>query len=845
MSFGLLGMIALQRDGPFEGYSRIGLSSRRSPSNRQPRRLAFSCSIPPIGPVTMMHIRAAAAFASRSREQHSPNRLAIWLPLVTLLVMMSAWTGRSVAADGASLATRPTAPQPTTAATDDRPNILWISAEDISPDLGPYGDAYSSTPVLDRFAAESLRFTRCFTHAGVCAPSRSGLITGMYPNSIGTHHMRCQAVPSPVVKCFPEWLRAAGYYCTNNSKTDYQFAAPKSAWDANGPKADWTGRKPGQPFFSVINLTTTHESQIRDPSPLTKKLVGLLTAAEQHGTHWVPLPPYYPDTPVVRRDVARYYDLISAMSGQVQHYLEQLERDGLADNTIVWFWGDHGRGLPRSKRWLYDSGTRVPLLIRTPPRYRQLVFGDRLHLAKPGVVCDDLVAFVDFAPTMLSLCGVPLPEHLQGQPFLGPEAKPPRQYVYGHRDRMDETTDLIRSVRDQRYRYIRNFRPDLPRSQRIAYMDQMPTMQDWRRLHAAGELNGPAADWFAARKPLEELYDTEQDRHEVRNLADDPTHRETLLRLRSACREWMLSIHDLGLVPEPILDDWQRPAARGAHVIVPTVQAERMPGDMPTWHVSATVNTPGTSLSWVLLPPEVERITPKTVLPWQLMTGPVKLHQGQRLALLAERLGYRDAPLLTVTATSDGVVDVDPATPSPDASSVDESQTLEPDWTAQYQQSGLLTKLLEFHDRALPHQTTTLSSTQLAELDRQDVTSHEAALRYWAVWRTIDQTPQDGWTESVISMLLQRRDHDPSPAVRIIAAEGLALHHDVTANVERLGQELNPKQQPHASARLQAMTALRRLGAQALPLLPEIRSAADDGEYVGRVATDWLSEFAP
>ncbi|HUG93472.1 MAG TPA: sulfatase, partial [Planctomycetaceae bacterium] len=312
-----------------------------------------------------------------------------------------------------------------------RPNILWISCEDTGVQLGCYGDDYATTPNLDRFAAQGVLFENCFTHSGVCAVARSGLITGMYPISIGSQHMRSRIVPPPYVKCFPEYLRAAGYWCTNRSKTDYNFDPPLTAWDENSPQSrDWRGRAPGQPFFSVINLTVSHESQIR------ANFRGL-----KHDPGKVKLPPYIPDTPLTRRDRARYYDIVSEMDRQAGEILQRLEDDGLADETIVFFWGDHGEGLPRGKRWIYDSGIHVPLIVRWP------------GTIEPGSRREDLVCFLDFAPTMLSLAGVDPPAHMQGQVILGGKQAPPREYVFAHRDRMDETYDLIRAVRDRRFKY--------------------------------------------------------------------------------------------------------------------------------------------------------------------------------------------------------------------------------------------------------------------------------------------------------------------------------------------------------------------------------------------------------
>lgn len=422
-----------------------------------------------------------------------------------------------------------------------QPNVLWISAEDISPSLGCYGDSYAITPRLDQLASEGMRFTRCFTHAGVCAISRSGLITGMYPIAIGSQHMRSQIVLPSHVKAFPEYLRAAGYWTTNRSKTDYNFPPPKAAWDENSPNArDWRGRAAGQPFFSVINLVTTHESQIRGKFGETL-----------HDPAKASLPPYIPDTPVTRRDWARYADLLTTLDRQVAAILDQLEADGLAEETIVFFWGDHGHGLPRGKRWLYDSGTRVPLIIRWPGKL------------KAGSVSDDFVCFLDFAPTMLRLAGVELPSYLHGRPLNALEVETAaistqptdvrREFIFGHRDRMDETYDLIRSARDTRFKYLRNYAPHRSYAQNITYMNQMPTMREMRRLNAEGQLSGPAAQFFRETKPVEELFDTEADPHEVVNLADRPEHAETLKRLRAALERWQEEVGDSGLIPEPLL----------------------------------------------------------------------------------------------------------------------------------------------------------------------------------------------------------------------------------------------------------------------------------------------------
>ncbi|MBN1422052.1 MAG: sulfatase-like hydrolase/transferase [Planctomycetes bacterium] len=436
---------------------------------------------------------------------------------------------------------------------DPRPNILWVSCEDLSPDLGCYGDRYAVTPNLDRLAAQGVRYTNCFTHAGVCAPARSGIITAMYPTTIGTHHMRCDGVRPPEVKCFPEYLRAAGYYCTNNSKTDYQFSPPREAWDESSRKAHWKNRRPGQPFFAVFNLTISHESQIRNRSKGMLARIAKLGPA-RHDPAGAVLPPYYPDTPAVRQDWAQYYDIMTMMDGEAGGVLKELEDAGLAEDTIVLFWGDHGRGLPRAKRWLYDSGSHAPLIARVPGKFRRLAAPANPSAVAPGTVNDDLIAFLDFGPTVLSLAGVTVPSHMQGRPFLGPQKGAPRQYVFGARDRMDERYDLIRTVRDKRYKYIRNYMAHVPYAQDIEYMNQMPTMQQWRRLAAEGKLDGPQAIFFRPTKPLEELYDTREDPHEIRNLAGLPEYREVLERMRKVHGAWMVETGDVGFIPEAEFD---------------------------------------------------------------------------------------------------------------------------------------------------------------------------------------------------------------------------------------------------------------------------------------------------
>jgi uncharacterized sulfatase len=426
----------------------------------------------------------------------------------------------------------------------ERPNILWITCEDISPNLGCYGDRAAVTPNLDRLARQGVRYVNAFATAPVCSPARSCLITGVYPTSLGTQHLRSTLAIPDHVRCFPEYLREAGYYCSNNVKEDYQFKTPPEAWDESSRQAHWRKGKPGQPFFSVFNFTTTHQSQIRLPADQFAQRTARLEAHERHDPADVPLPPYYPDTPLIRRDVANLYDLITAMDKQAGDLVEQLEEDGLADRTIVFYYSDHGTGLPRHKRWLHDSGIRVPLVIRFPERFRHLAPG------KPGTVCDRLVSFVDFAPTVLSLAGLEIPDYMEGHAFLGNQAAQPREHVFAVRDRVDEVYEVSRAVRDKRFKYIRNYLPHRPVMQHSDYSERTPTRKELRRLDAEGKLSGPEAFLVQPSKPAEELYDTEDDPHEIHNLADSPGHQAILGRLRKEHRGWVLRTHDTGLLPE-------------------------------------------------------------------------------------------------------------------------------------------------------------------------------------------------------------------------------------------------------------------------------------------------------
>ena len=428
----------------------------------------------------------------------------------------------------------PGQPRQSKPASPDRPNILWITCEDMGPNLGCYGDRYAQTPNLDRLAERGFRYRVCWSNAPVCAPARTAIITGVYPPSLGAEHMRSQVRMPEWMKMYPQFLREQGYYCTNNSKEDYNLTKPPGVWDESSPKAHWKNRGPGQPFFAIFNLTITHESQIRNrPHTL------------QHDPAKAPVPPYHPDTPEVRHDWAQYYDRISQMDAQAGQILQELQEAGLADQTIVFLYSDHGSGMPRHKRWLYDGGLHVPLIVYFPPKFRHLAPKDY----QPGGVSDRLVSFVDLAPTLLSLVGIQPPNWMQGRAFMGPFAGPEHKYLFGFRGRMDERYDMSRSVRNQRYLYIRNYMPHRLQGEYVGYMFQTPTTVVWRKLFDEGKLR-PEQAAFWQPKPPEELYDLQTDPYCIRNLAEDPNHAAVLDELRQALRQHLLEVRDLGFLSE-------------------------------------------------------------------------------------------------------------------------------------------------------------------------------------------------------------------------------------------------------------------------------------------------------
>ncbi|MEQ9451077.1 MAG: sulfatase [Pseudomonadales bacterium] len=440
------------------------------------------------------------------------------------------------------------------------PNILLLVAEDLSPRLGSYGDATAHTPNLDRLAANGTRFTRVFTTAGVCAPSRAALVTGQHQISFAAQHMRTStgplgeyyAQPPAELRAFPELLRQAGYYTYTDSKLDYQFSGiragsgPFTLWDADG-QADtaWRQRQPGQPFFGLINFIETHESGVmrqtgsphseahrntqRFRAAITERLRDYVRPAD------VVVPPYYPDTLVTRTDLARHYNNIALMDQRVGAILAALAADGLAHNTIVIWTTDHGDGLPRAKRELLDSGIHVPMILHNP-----------YQPATTGQVEDRLISFVDLAPTILRLAGIKPPAYLHGQDFLGTTQ---RQYVFASRDRIDEVMDRQRAVRDPRYKLIRSWYPQVPGGHELAYRDNIDMVRSWRAAYERGELTRAQAQWF---KPtgVWRLFDLQQDPFELHNLAAEPNHRDTLRRLQRALDDFLDRVGDTAAAAE-------------------------------------------------------------------------------------------------------------------------------------------------------------------------------------------------------------------------------------------------------------------------------------------------------
>lgn len=511
-----------------------------------------------------------------------------------------------------------------------QPNILWIVAEDLSFYMPSFGDSTIQTPNLSRLAAEGVRYTHMFSTTAVCSPSRSAIATGMFPTHLGSNYMRVsgsktylpegiipyEVVTPPEVKMHSEYLRRAGYYCTNNAKEDYQFQAPETAWDENVNQADWDGRATGQPFFSIFNLEVTHESRI------WVKAEDSLWVDENLE---VPIPPYLPNTDIAKQDIRRMYSNVKEMDDQVGEILAQLEAEGLMDSTIIFWYSDHGGPLPRSKRLLYDSGFKSPMIIRFPNQERA------------GEVDDQLLSFIDFLPTLMSIAGSQPPDYLHGRAFLGPyQVAQERDYIHGATDRMDAQYDMIRAVRDKRFKYLRNYKTDQGYYLEVKYREQMPIMQELLRLRDEGKLTPAQAQWFREEKPEEELFDCVADPHELNNLAEDPEYAAKLVELREEHERWLEEIDDKGFMSEREVLESFWPNLEQPETANPTAE-------MKEGKVHLMCETEGASIGYQLLA-NGEELKGQ----WKVYTEPFEPAEGLSLMYVAHRIGYTSSDTLSL-----------------------------------------------------------------------------------------------------------------------------------------------------------------------------------------------------
>ncbi|MEW4922692.1 sulfatase-like hydrolase/transferase [Algibacter sp. 2305UL17-15] len=531
-----------------------------------------------------------------------------------------------------------------------QPNIVWIVTEDISPTLSFYGDTTAKTPNLDALAKESLIFDNAFAVVGVCAPTRSSIITGMYPTTIGTIHMRTgqdvmglgkrtykktdrvdiegdsiiqySAVIPENVKCYTEYLRAAGYYCTNNRKTDYQFAAPVTAWDENSTKAHWRNALKGQPFFSVFNIGTTHESQLWKKSDLP------LTINPKN----VKVPPYFPDNEATRNTIARHYSNIELMDTEVGAFIKQLKDDGLYDNTIVFFYSDHGGPLPRQKREIYDSGLKVPFMVK--------------GVAEKGRT-DRMISFVDLAPTMLSLAGIKPPEYLEGHAFLGEFDSEERDYIFGSSDRFDEFTDRIRAVRNDQFLYLRNDFPELPKYKDVGYRKNVPMMSTFLELRDEDKLNEIQKIWFET-KTNEELYDCKADPHNINNLVKNPDYASVLAEMRTTLKKHVKDRPDLGLQPEAQLinkmwPNFEQPVTATVTLSTSTALSTGSVETSQGKTITLSSETKGASIGYYIS--DNPNNKPDLTSTWQLYSKPIAVAKGKTVYAIAQRIGFKESEI--------------------------------------------------------------------------------------------------------------------------------------------------------------------------------------------------------
>ncbi|NRB46857.1 MAG: sulfatase-like hydrolase/transferase [Saprospiraceae bacterium] len=423
------------------------------------------------------------------------------------------------------------------------PNIIWLVAEDISPALGCYGDSLAKTPNIDAIASKGILYHKAYATAPICAPARSCLITGLYATAMGTQHLRSEIPFSKQLQTLPEHLAKAGYFTSNRNKTDYNFD-PEGRWEHwSGSLAPWRKRTSDRPFFSFINVGPSHEGSVNNEKRY-EEIAATLGKDRLTDPNQVSVPPYYPDTEDTRKVWSHYYNVLGALDDNVGQVMDSLAADGLLENTIIFFFGDHGFGMPRYKRWLYQTGLRVPLLVQVPEAYQQLSTGS------PGSETDQLVSFVDFAPTVLALAGLSPPVEMQGQAFLGTDVPSARNHVFAARDRADDMYEMSRAVVSDRYIYIRHYMPHLPPIQSgFIYGDQKPAFRALRAAKGAG-LNNAEQEKLWEPKPLEELYDLEADPYELNNIALHEDLQETKAELKAELHAWMRGTRDLGLLAE-------------------------------------------------------------------------------------------------------------------------------------------------------------------------------------------------------------------------------------------------------------------------------------------------------
>lgn len=426
-----------------------------------------------------------------------------------------------------------------------KPNILWIVSEDNSPLLGTYGDTFATTPHIDQLAQQSLVYDNAFANTPVCAPTRFSILTGLHASVMGTGNMRSRNRVPAFVEPYTHYLQAAGYYVTNDSKTDYNYATVDteagkaltySEWQVLDSRlwneGSYTDRAPEQPFFHVYNIFESHESRLH--SPIKNR---------QHDPTQVTLPPYHPDTPEIRADWAQYYDRITQMDALVGKKLAELKAAGELGNTIVFYYSDHGGALARSKRFVYDTGTKIPFMVYVPTQFKHLVqhpMGERTA---------QIIDLVDLAPTLLYLAGVESPDYMHGENIFSANTKGQKEYAYLYRGRMDVRIDLVRALRGKRFKYIRNYMPQRPNGQHLEYLWKAASVRSWQQKCQQGQCNKTQQRFWQAR-PAEELYDTHTDKWEVNNLAVNPLYKRTLLKMRAALKSENRRYKDVGFIPE-------------------------------------------------------------------------------------------------------------------------------------------------------------------------------------------------------------------------------------------------------------------------------------------------------